>query len=129
MRDRAAADQDILASLNGIVEMQRTIRRNALDLSVQTALVFLRIYYQRLPLSISRRLTELDSQVIAAIPSATGENGITPWWQELGDKAAGDAAFAQAIRAANRYREKLGLPLLGADGQTVNGKSGANGYE
>lgn len=122
MKDNTAIDQDILASLNGIVEMQRTIRRNALDLSVQTGLVFLRIYYQRLPPHISRRLTEIDPQAVAAIPGATGKNGIPTWWQELGDKVAGDAAFAQTIRAANSYRRKLGLPLLGADGQTVDGE-------
>lgn len=119
MRDNITADQDILASLNGIVEMQRTVRRNALDISVRTGLVFLRIYYQRLPVAVSRRLTEIDPQIVAAIPSTTGEDGASTRWQELGSKVAGDAAFAQAVRAANSYRKKLGLPLLGIDGQTV----------
>ena len=126
MKDNAAVDQDVLASLNGIVEMQRTIRRNALDVSVQTGLVFLRIYYQRLPLSVSRRLTEINPHIVASIPHVTDAIG---WWHELGGKVAGDAAFAQAIRAANSYRKKLGLPLLGNDGKQVTeeGEVGANG--
>lgn len=120
MRDKVAAGQDILASLNGIVEMQRAIRRDALDLSVQTGLIFLRVYYQRLPGTVARHLTEIDPRTVASIPRATGENWAGAWWHELANKVAGDAAFAQAIRAANSYRRKLGLPLLGAGGQTVD---------
>ena len=128
MRNDTAADQNILASLNGIVEMQRTIRRNALDISVQTGLVFLRIYYQRLPLSVSRRLTEINPHIVASIPHVTTGTSTSGWWHELGGKVAGDAAFAQAIRAANSYRKKLGLPLLGNDGKQVTeeGEVGAN---
>lgn len=128
MKIDTAADQDILASLNGIVEMQRTIRRNALDISVQTGLVFLRIYYQRLPLSVSRRLTEINPHIVASIPHVTVGTDAIGWWHELGGKVAGDAAFAQAIRAANSYRKKLGLPLLGNDGKQVTeeGEASAN---
>lgn len=128
MKTDTAADQDILACLNGIVEMQRTIRRNALDISVQTGLVFLRIYYQRLPLSVSRRLTEINPHIVASIPHVTAGADAIGWWHKLGGKVAGDAAFAQAIRAANSYRKKLGLPLLGNDGKQVTeeGEVGAN---
>lgn len=124
MRDKVAVDQDILASLNGIVEMQRTIRRDALDLSVQTGLIFLRIYYQRLPGTVARRLTEIDSRIVDSIPHATGENWAGARWRELGNKVAGDAAFAQAIRAANTYRRKLGISPLGEDGKPENNERG-----
>lgn len=124
MKGNAAADHDILASLNGIVEMQRTIRRNALDLSVQTGLIFLRVYYQRLPSTVARRLTEIDSRIIDSIPCATEENWAGAWWHELGNKVAGDAAFAQAIRAANSYRKKLGISPLGEDGKPEDSERG-----
>ncbi len=129
MKTDATTDQDILTSLNGIVEMQRTIRRNALDISVQTGLVFLRIYYQRLPLSVSRRLAEINPHVVASIPHATVGMNASERWYELGDKVAGDAAFAQAIRAANSYRRKLGLPLLEHDGRPAVVKGEASESE
>lgn len=124
MKGNAVADHDILTSLNGIVEMQRAIRRNALDLSVQTGLIFLRIYYQRLPGTVARRLTEIDSQVVDSIPHAAEENWAGAWWRELGNKVAGDAAFAQAIRAVNSYRRKLGISPLGENGKPENSERG-----
>ena len=66
---RAASDQDILAALGGIIEMQRTARSDV-ELCAETGIVFLRIYYQKLPESVARRLTELNPVALAAIPGA-----------------------------------------------------------
>lgn len=60
-------DKAVLAALDGIVRMQRTIR-GGLDVCVNTGLVFVRTYYNNLPESIARRLTELNPVALAAIP-------------------------------------------------------------
>ena len=112
---RAASDQDILAALEGIVRMQRTIR-SGLDVCVNTGLVFVRVYYGNLPESIARRLTEISPVALAAIPGATAWGGSETARKNIAASVASDAAFAQAIRAANVYRGKLGYELLGADG-------------
>ena len=111
----ANSDEAILAALNGIVRMQHTIR-GGLDLCVETGLTFVRIYYNNLPGNVARRLTELNPVALAAIPGATGVNGSEKARQNIASNVASDAAFAQAIRAANIYREKLGFELLGPDG-------------
>lgn len=109
-------DKAILAALDGIVRMQRTIR-GGLDLCVDTGLTFVRSYYNNLPEGVARRLTEISPVALAAIPGATGVKGSEKARQNIASNVAGDAAFAQAIRAANVYRGKLGYPLLGPDGQ------------
>ena len=111
----ANSDEAILAALNGIVRMQHTIR-GGLDLCVETGLTFVRIYYNNLPGNIARRLTELNPVALAAIPGATGVNGSEKARQNIASNVASDAAVAQAIRAANVYRAKLGYELLGPDG-------------
>ena len=111
----ANSDEAILAALNGIVRMQHTIR-GGLDLCVETGLTFVRIYYNNLPGNVARRLTELNPVALAAIPGATGVNGSEKARQNIASNVASDAAFAQAIRAANVYRAKLGYELLGPDG-------------
>lgn len=63
-------DKAVLAALDGIVRMQRTIR-GGLDVCVDTGLVFVRTYYNNLPEAIARRLTELNPVALAAIPGAT----------------------------------------------------------
>ena len=120
---RAASDQDILAALGGIIEMQRTARSDV-EVCAETGLVFLRIYYQKLPESVARRLTELNPVALAAIPGATGHNGSEKARKNITSSVASDAAFAQAIRAANIYREKLGYELLGPDGNPEPGEEG-----
>ena len=115
---KKAVDSDektILAALDGIVRMQRTIR-GGLDLCVETGLTFVRIYYNNLPGNIARRLTELNPVALAAIPGATGHNGSEKARKNIASSVASDAAFAQTIRAANVYREKLGYERLGPDG-------------
>ena len=108
-------DKAVLAALDGIVRMQRTIR-GGLDVCVETGLVFVRTYYNNLPESIARRLTELNPVALAAIPGATAWGGSETARKNIASSVASDAAFAQTIRAANVYREKLGFELLGLDG-------------
>lgn len=108
-------DKAVLAALDGIVRMQRTIR-GGLDVCVETGLVFVRTYYNNLPESVARRLTEIKPVALAAIPGATAWGGSETARKNIAASVAGDAAFAQAIRAANVYREKLGFELLGLDG-------------
>lgn len=109
------SDETILAALDGIVRMQRTIR-GGVDVCVDTGLVFVRTYYNNLPGNIARRLTELNPVALAAIPRATAWGGSETARKNIASSVASDAAFAQAIRAANVYREKLGYGLLGPDG-------------
>lgn len=111
----ASGDEAILAALDGIVRMQRTIR-GGLDVCVDTGLTFVRVYYNNLPENIARRLTEINPVAIAAIPGATAFNGTEKARENIASSVASDAAFAQVIRAANVYREKLGYERLGPDG-------------
>lgn len=75
MRAEKAAALKILAALEGILEMQRTIQRGP-DPCVATGLVFLRYYYQELPEAIARRLTELHPDALAQIPDVTSFQGV-----------------------------------------------------
>ena len=126
MRAEKAAAMKILAALDRIVEMQRTIRHGP-DPCVATGLVFLSYYYQELPESIARRLTELRPDALAQIPDATSLHGTEKERQEVAASIASDAAFAQVIRAANVYRQKLDLGLLGEDGKPEQKGGGHNG--
>ena len=96
--------------------MQRGIRSSDIDVCIETGLVFLRINYQSLPGNIARRLTEIDSRAVEEIPAATDKGGSREKQRALAAKLTSDAAFAQAIRAANVYREKTGHGPLGPDG-------------
>ena len=109
-------DETILAALEGMVRMQRTIR-GGLDVCVDTGLIFVRTYYNNLPGHIARRLTELSPTALAAIPGATGPDGSKKARERIAAHVAGDAAFAQVIRAANVYRAKLGHEPLGPEGE------------
>lgn len=128
MKVGAASDQDILAALDGIVRMQRTIR-GGLDVCIDTGLVFVRVYYNNLPDNITRRLTELNPVALAAIPGATAFNGSEKARKNIAASVASDAAFAQVIRAANIYRKKQGLSPLGADGKPELTEGGSNEQE
>lgn len=108
-------DKAVLAALDGIVRMQRTAR-SGLDVCINTGLVFIKSYYDKLPESVARRLTEINPVALAAIPGATSYQGSEKARGNIASNVASDAAFAQAIRAANVYREKLGYELLGPDG-------------
>jgi hypothetical protein len=109
-------DEAVAAALDGIVHMQSTIR-SGLDVCVDTGLVFLRVYYGNLPENVARRLTEINPVAVAAIPGATAATGSEKARQNIASSVASDAAFAQAIRAANVYRARLGRALLGPDGK------------
>ena len=117
---KGTSDQDILATLSGIIEMQRTARSDV-EVCAETGLVFLRIYYQKLPESVAR-----NPVALAAIPGATGHNGSEKARKNITSSVASDAAFAQVIRAANIYRKKLGLGPLGADGKPGQTEGGSN---
>lgn len=117
-------DEDILAALSGMIQMQRTACSDV-ELCVETGLVFLRVYYEKLPAGVARRLTELKPEVLARIPAATGEHGSREARAEIAASVAGEAARAQAVRAANSYRRKLGLAPLGPDG-TEGQEGGSN---
>lgn len=108
-------DKAVLAALDGIVRMQRTAR-SGLDVCVNTGLVFIKSYYDKLPESVARRLTEINPVALAAIPGATSYQGSEKARGNIASNVASDKAFAQAIRAANVYRGKLGYELLGPDG-------------
>ncbi len=123
---KQANGQTILAALEGILEMQRTIRRG-LDPCIQTGLVFLRYYYEELPELVARRLTEIRLDALERIPEATSSEGTPGARQEIAASIAGDAAFAQVVRAANSYRKKLGLGPMGSDGRPEQEGGGADG--
>lgn len=123
--DKRGTIPKILAALNGILEMQRTIQRG-LDPCVATGLVFLSYYYEELPDSVARRLTELHPDAIAQIPGATSFQGTEVERQSIAASIASDAAFAQVVRAINIYRRKLGLDPLGADGRPEQTEGGSN---
>lgn len=108
-------DKAVLAALDGIVRMQRTAR-SGLDVCINTGLVFIKSYYDKLPESVARRLTEINPVALTAIPGATSYQGSEKARGNIASNVASDKAFAQAIRAANVYREKLGYELLGPDG-------------
>lgn len=113
-----SSDEAILAALDGIVRMQRTTR-SGLDVCINTGLVFIKSFYDKLPESIARRLTEINPVALAAIPGATSFQGSEKARANIASNVASDAAFAQAIRAANVYRGKLGYELLGPDGTPI----------
>lgn len=110
------SDKTILAALDSIVRMQKAARMTELDIIIDAALVFIRINYEQLPRSIAKRLTELEPGVMAEAAGAVGEKSTPEQRKILAGKLASDAAFAQAIRATNTYRAKLGYELLGPDG-------------
>ena len=122
-------DKAILNALDGIVRMQGTARcglRDGLDPCVETGLIFIRGYYNVLPASITRRLTEISPITVANIPKAASFQGSSEERQTIALSVASDAAFAQAIRAANVYRKKLGLALLGDDGRPEETEGGSD---
>ncbi len=119
--------RDVLASLEGIHRMQKSMRGTELDIVVETGLIFLRLNYERLPPGIARRLTEIDPGALAEAAGAVGEKGTPEQRRALADRLAGDAAFAQVIRAVNTYRGKLGYERLGPDGEPEM-EGGKDGY-
>lgn len=119
MDNAGARDQDIAAALSKIVEMQRAIRRKVIYYSVWTGLTFLALNYHQLPHGIARRLTEIDPGAVARVHEVTNPKASEEALQEVCDKVASDAAFAQAIRAANIYRSRAGYSPLGPDGHPL----------
>ncbi len=120
--------RDVLLSLEGIHRMQKSLRRpDALDMVVETGLIFLRLNYEKLPPGIARRLSEIDPGALAEAAEAVGKKGTPEQRRALADRLASEAAFAQVIRAVNVYRERLGYELLGPDGEPEL-EGGKDGY-
>lgn len=69
---------DVLAALEGIHRMQKSIRDTELDMVVETGIIFLRLHYQRLPSGVAHRLTEISPQDVAEVSEVIRENGATP---------------------------------------------------
>ena len=99
-------DQDILTTLERILEMQESIR-SGVDVCADAGLVYLGIHYRRLPASVTRRLTELDPRAVADIPGAVSPKGAAAMRKNLSERLASDAAYAQVRRAVDSYWKKL----------------------
>ena len=104
--EKAKTDAEILDALQGVKMTQDELRR----------LAFFRAYYEKLPDEVARRLTEIDTDAVERITRATGLGLSGELLARFVEKLASDAAFAQVIRAANFYRERLGYGPLGPDG-------------
>ena len=115
---KAENDGDILGALQGLKLMQAELRGGH---GGSMTLAFFRAYYEKLPDEITRRLTEIDSETVEHITETTGLGLSGERLKAVADKIAGDAAFAQVIRAANVYRERLGYGPLGPDGWPQTG--------
>lgn len=111
---KAQTDAEILDALQGVKVMQHDLRAG---LGGGFALAFFKGYYDKLPEEITRRLTEIDGEAVAHITRATGLGLSGEALKRFAGKIAGDAAFAQVIRAANRYRKKFDFAPLGPDGE------------
>ena len=122
---KAETDAEILDALQGVKLMQTELRDGR---GTGMTLTFLAAYYEKLPTGVTRRLTEIDAETLRHIGPVTGYGLHGEQMKPLADKLAGDAAFAQVIRAANAYRAKLGYPRLGPDGWPEEAGAGlANG--
>lgn len=120
MSEQPIIPRNIADSLTELVVHQRAAReeaqREASALVIRTHLVFIEIHYTTLPLPISRRLTEIDEAAIretmSKIKTLEGAELLA-----FCERVASDKAFAQAIRAANVYRQQIGEPLISPEGR------------
>ena len=111
---KAETDTDILDALQGVKMMQAELRAGH---GGSMGLAFFKGYYDKLPEEVARRLTEIDGEAVAHITQATGFGLTGEALKRFAGKIAGDSAFAQVIRAANKYRARLGFGPLGPDGR------------
>ena len=110
---KAESDVEIMDALQGLKMTQAELRAGH---GGSAALAFFRAYYEKLPEDVARRLTEIDAEAVERITTATGLGLTGDNLKRFAGKLAGDAAFAQVIRAANAYRAKRGFAPLGPDG-------------
>ena len=116
MSDRPLLLKDVVDTLTELVRHQRRVRELTLfDAGVRAELTFVRIHYGALPDSITRRLTEIDAEAMAEESSKVYALAGTELREHV-ERVAGDAAFAQTIRATNYYRGKMGLKPFDAEG-------------
>lgn len=112
--------RNVAQELTELVIHQRAVRegaqREASTLVIRTHLIFIEIHYTTLPLPISRRLTEIDEvairETMSKIKTIEGAELLA-----FCERVVSDKAFAQAIRAANVYRQQIGEPLISPEGQ------------
>ena len=127
---KAETDAEILGALQGAMMAQQCLQKAAQDdeQSASMSLAFFRGYFEKLPDSVARRMTEIDLEAVERIPTATAMYLTGPSLRRLADKVASPAAFAQVIRAANIYRVRLGHGPLGPDGwpETQGGVNDGN---
>ena len=103
-------DRSILTLLERLAAFQRAVRLGPADPRAEAGLTFFRAYYQKIPASVARRLTEIDPGSMDTILAATSADGTPAAREAVGRQIAGGAACAQVIRAINVYRRRLGLP-------------------
>lgn len=115
---KAETDVEILDALHGVKMMQEAISNAVLggQKTPIMALAFMKAYYDKLPDAVALRLTEIDRRAVERIHEAMELQLSGERLKEFTDRIASFAAFAQVVRAANAYRDRLGYAPLGADG-------------
>lgn len=114
------SDFDVLGVLQGMIYYERELlalpaepKKRRTQVAVDYALCWLARLADRLPESVAQRLDSLD---MAALRTAAE----TIIKQPAVENLRNPAVLQQLIRAANVYRDRLGYPLLGADGWPVS---------
>lgn len=104
-------EQALAELLTGLARQQREVREalaRGAEGAAKARLVLLGCCWRELPEGIRRRLTHTDGEAAGASPAGlTGAELRT-----RAERAAGEAALAQTVRAANLYRRAAGLPPL-----------------
>lgn len=73
MNNENQRELDVLAALEGIHRMQKSIRDTELDMVVETGIIFLRLHYQRLPPGVARLLRAVEFMAGPEVPKITPE--------------------------------------------------------
>lgn len=114
------SDFDVLGILQGMIYYERELlalppepKKRRTQVAVDYALCWLARLVDRLPEGVAQRLDSID---MAALHTASE----TILKRPAVDNLQNLAVLQQLIRAANAYRERLGYPLLGADGWPVS---------
>ncbi len=114
------SDFDILGILQGMIYYERELlalppepKKQRTQVAMDYALCWMARLAARLPESVTQRLDSID---MAALHTAADTILKRPAVENLQNPAV----LQQLIRAANAYRDRLGYPLLGADGWPEN---------
>ena len=111
-------EQAILAALERMAQMQNSIR-SGMDICRDTGLVFLRVYYEQLPPSVARRLTELHAEDVAAIHHGGHGTGAAAPRREAGKRRSRRAGHAggESLPRKARLRPTRGRRRRGNGGR------------